>query len=198
MNDRPVLVIDLEATCSDDGSISPQEMEIIELGAVWVTPAGKVLDTLQRFVKPKLRPALTRFCTELTHISQSDVESAPSWPTVASELQAFAQLHTNGQCWGSWGAYDRRQIERECVRHTLAYPLPDLRHENLKALFAKDREMKQVGMHMALKLANLEPLGEHHRALSDAINISRLLPFIANFNGGEVARPSDVTPAFDF
>jgi len=28
------LIVDLEATCSDDGTIPSQEMEIIEIGAV--------------------------------------------------------------------------------------------------------------------------------------------------------------------
>ncbi len=28
-----ILVVDLEATCSEDGSISVEEMEIIEIGA---------------------------------------------------------------------------------------------------------------------------------------------------------------------
>ena len=37
-----ILVIDLEATCCDQGTITPEQMEVIELGAVWATPAGEV------------------------------------------------------------------------------------------------------------------------------------------------------------
>ncbi|GHT86553.1 hypothetical protein AGMMS49960_14700 [Betaproteobacteria bacterium] len=39
-----ILVIDLEATC-DDGNVKPippDEMEIIEIGAVWATAEGMV------------------------------------------------------------------------------------------------------------------------------------------------------------
>jgi len=57
-----ILVIDLEATCCDQGTIQPEAMEIIELGAAWATPAGEVIDTLQRFVRPTGRPTLTPFC----------------------------------------------------------------------------------------------------------------------------------------
>lgn len=39
-----ILVVDLEATCSDDGTIPPEEMEIIEMGACWATERGVVLD----------------------------------------------------------------------------------------------------------------------------------------------------------
>jgi inhibitor of KinA sporulation pathway (predicted exonuclease) len=171
-----ILVIDLEATCSDDGSITPEQMEVIELGAVWATPAGEVIDTLQRFVRPTERPTLTPFCIELTHIQQAQIDTAPSWPTVAAELAEFARLHA-GQCWGSWGAYDRRQIERESARNGLADPLAGLPHQNLKAAFAKRRKIKQVGMATALQIVGLELEGEHHRALSDARNIARMLPW---------------------
>ena len=171
-----ILVIDLEATCADDGSITPEQMEVIELGAAWATPAGEVIDTLQRFVRPTERPTLTPFCRSLTHIEQASIDTAPSWPTVAAELAEFARLHA-GQYWGSWGAYDRRQIERESARHGLADPLAGLAHQNLKAAFAKRRKIKQVGMATALQIVGLELEGEHHRALADARNIARLLPW---------------------
>lgn len=35
-----ILVIDLEATCSDDGGFTSDEMEIIEIGACWTTVDG--------------------------------------------------------------------------------------------------------------------------------------------------------------
>lgn len=170
-----ILVIDLEATCCDQGTIAPEQMEVIELGAVWATPQGEVIDTLQRFVRPTERPTLTPFCIALTHIQQAQIDTAPNWSTIAAELAEFARLHA-GQCWGSWGKYDARQIERESVRHGLADPLAGLPHVNLKATFAKARKIKQTGMATALQIAGLELEGDHHRALSDALNIAKLLP----------------------
>jgi inhibitor of KinA sporulation pathway (predicted exonuclease) len=172
-----ILVIDLEATCCDQGSIPPKAMEIIELGAAWATTQGEVIETLQRFVRPTERPTLTPFCIELTHIQQAQIDTAPSWPTVAAELAEFARLHA-GRCWGSWGKYDARQIERETARHGLADPLAGLPHVNLKASFAKASKIKQVGMATALQIAGLEMEGEHHCALSDSRNIARLLPWV--------------------
>jgi inhibitor of KinA sporulation pathway (predicted exonuclease) len=169
-----VLVLDLEATC--DENAPDFDHEIIEVGAVWATPTGAILDTFQRFVRPIERPQLTPFCLALTHIEQTSIDAAPNWPTVAAELAEFGQRHA-GQCWGSWGAYDRRQIERECARHGIADPLAGLPHQNLKARFAKARKIKQVGMTKALQIVGLAPQGEHHRALADALNIARLLPW---------------------
>lgn len=169
-----ILVIDLEATCADDGSIAPETMEIIEVGAVWATAQGAVVDTLQRFVCPLERPRLTLFCMGLTQIQQGQVDAADNWPSVAADLAAFARRY-RAQCWGSWGNYDARQIERECTRHGIGHPLAGLAHVNLKACFAKQRRIKQVGMSTALKIAGLALEGQHHRALSDAQNIARLL-----------------------
>ncbi len=50
------LIVDLEATCSDDDSILPEEMEIIEIGARWTTEDGVVLERFQHLVRPLVRP----------------------------------------------------------------------------------------------------------------------------------------------
>ncbi|MGC7960634.1 exonuclease domain-containing protein, partial [Salmonella enterica] len=68
-----ILVVDLEATCSDDGSIAPEEMEIIEIGACWTTEGGVVLERFQHLVKPMVRPTLTPFCKQLIGITQEEV-----------------------------------------------------------------------------------------------------------------------------
>jgi inhibitor of KinA sporulation pathway (predicted exonuclease) len=172
------LVIDLEATCSDDGAISPTEMEIIEIGACWATADGEVLERFQSFVKPANRSTLTPFCVELTGIQQQQVDSAPGFLSASQALADFARRRrTPTSIWGSWGAYDRKQFERECARHGTSDPL-GMEHLNLKRLFAKAQRIgKEVGMLKALQLAGLQLEGPHHRALSDAANIARLLPW---------------------
>ncbi|MDE1715875.1 3'-5' exonuclease [Chromobacterium amazonense] len=172
-----ILIIDLEATCADDGSIAPEQMEIIEVGAVWATPSGEVVDRFQSFVRPVDRPYLTDFCSSLTQIEQADVDHAPCWLAVAKSLSEFATRQV-GQCWGSWGKYDARQIERECARHDVGDPLGRLQHVNLKASFAKRRRIKQVGMAKALQIVGLPLDGTHHRGLDDALNVARLLPYL--------------------
>ena len=49
------LVIDFEATCCDQGTIPPDKMEIIEIGAVMVDAGDlKPVDEFQSFVRPNL------------------------------------------------------------------------------------------------------------------------------------------------
>jgi len=84
------LVVDLEATCSDDGSIPKREMEIIEIGAVLVDGQSmEPIDEYQTFIRPVRRPQLTPFCTQLTSITQADLASAPSFEDVVVEMKGW-------------------------------------------------------------------------------------------------------------
>ncbi|SDC19597.1 Inhibitor of the KinA pathway to sporulation, predicted exonuclease [Cupriavidus sp. YR651] len=173
----PILVVDLEATC--DESAAAFDMEIIEIGAVWVMADGTVLERFQSFARPMANPTLTRFCSSLTGIGQADVDSAPAFPAVAAALRAFVARHQQtGSTWASWGAWDRKQLERDSTRHGISPPI-EMPHVNAKRLFAKTRRIgKEVGMAKACELVGLHLEGAHHRALDDALNVARLLPWV--------------------
>lgn len=185
MRDVPdplLLVIDVECTCSDSrtpepAQVGPEEMEIIELGAVIATPAGEVLDRFGRLVRPLERPVLTDFCRGLTSIRQADVDAAQPLATVLRELAIWlTATMPRISVWASWGDFDRKQLERERRRKELPSPIADLPHINLKAGFAKQHRCKQVGMAKALEMAGLPLVGQQHRGLDDATNIARLIP----------------------
>ena len=173
------LIIDLEATCSDDDSIPAEAMEVIEIGACWADISGTVIDRFQSFVRPLERPQLTPFCIALTGIHQTDVDHAALFPAAAEALREFVARHrTPDSFWASWGAYDRKQIERECTRHGITDPI-GMEHINAKRVFAKKQKIgKEVGMTKACQLAGLKLEGTHHRGLDDALNIARLMPWV--------------------
>src|SRR5258707_15625193 len=87
----PVLVIDLEATCEEYDPAF--DMETIEIGACWIAADGSVLDRFQSFVRPVVNPTLTPFCTQLTGITQADVDAAPLFPVAADALRGFVAKH---------------------------------------------------------------------------------------------------------
>ncbi|WP_186173044.1 3'-5' exonuclease, partial [Burkholderia gladioli] len=126
----------------------------------------------------QINPQLTLFCSELTGITQHDVDAAPLFPVAADELRAFVAKHQQaGSVWVSWGAYDRKQLERDSARHSVAMPIA-LPHQNVKRLFARRQRIgKEVGMVKACELVGLTLAGTHHRALDDALNVARLLPW---------------------
>lgn len=174
-----ILLLDLEATCCNDGSIGRSEMEIIEIGACWATDNGVIDARFQAFVRPILHPILTDYCRALTGIGQDAVDQAVTFAEAALLLKAFAARHHGAEIqWMSWGAFDAKQIEREGLRHVIDHPITHP-HASAKSLFSQRQGLHhEVGMRKALALCGLDFQGTHHRALDDAVNIAQLLPFI--------------------
>lgn len=173
-----LLVIDLEATCSDGQEISRQEREIIEIGAVMVeTNNLEIISEFQTLIKPVRNPLLTSFCQQLTSITQEQVDNAPRYGEGIEKFKKWLYQYKNF-VFGSWGDYDRQQIEQDCQFHQVADPIGS-EQINLKRLFSSQQKLKRrYGMAQALKLVGMELEGTHHRGLDDARNIARLLPYI--------------------
>ena len=170
---RHLLVVDLEATC-DREDMPREETEIIEIGAVLVEPVGlTVVRSFQTFVRPVVHPVLTRFCTELTTIRQSDVDDAPLFPEALAALRAWLAVPAL-LC--SWGRYDRNQLQREADRHRVHLPFGK-GHLDIKAAFAERAGVRAPGVRAALREVGLTFEGTPHRGIDDARNIARLLPW---------------------
>ncbi len=185
-----LLIIDLEHTCMPEAE-QPADYhgQIIEIGAAWVTPPGVVIDTFEIFVQAE--NPVTAFCTELTGITQENVDSGLPFPDAMQALAAFAAKHS-GEIWASWGAGDLKCLLLDCehhgVHHGVENPLKDWVHRNLKKEWCRanramlkekvgqGRKVKQVGMSTALAVSGIFLEGTHHRALSDVLNIAKLLP----------------------
>lgn len=172
------LVIDLEATCSNNNQFPREEMEIIEIGAVIAD--GKTfrpIEEFQTFVRPVRHPGLTEFCRELTGIEQSDVDSAECFPAAMLSLTEWMANFPNA-VFCSWGEYDRRQFERDCRFHKMGWPFGD-RHLNLKKEYARRFGLKRgEGFGNALSKSGLTFEGRPHRGIDDARNVVRLMPTI--------------------
>lgn len=169
------LIIDLEATCSDDGAVPRHEMEIIEIGAVLQSARTFEVQTeFQTFVQPVRHPTLTKFCNELTGITQSDVENAPLFRPALEAMKAWLWAF-NDTLFCSWGDYDRRQFHQDCAYHQVAYPF-HAEHLNLKAAFSQAvGRGKKLGIAEALRHLGMEFEGSPHRGLDDARNVARIV-----------------------
>ena len=172
------LVIDFEATCCDRGEIPRQSMEIIEIGAVMVQASNfQIVSEYQSFVRPVRNPELTVFCTNLTSIRQSDVDSAPLFVDFVSSFKSWLSSYEDF-IFCSWGDYDLKQLQQDCNFHEVPYPISS-GHVNAKRLMAERHLLrKKPGLSDAVRLVGLEFVGTHHRGIDDARNIARLLPYI--------------------
>lgn len=176
---RPILVVDLEATCWDDRTTTVDDMDIIEFGCVIADDSGNILDDFGTIVRPSLNPTLSAFCTQLTTITQTDVDSAPLYPNACRLIDEWLDGREKGLIWGSWGGYDLNQIRAEQARHAIAPKFLGCPHVNLKKLWAKSMGLRPMGMRRAIEHSGFSVNGTHHRGIDDARNISRLVPAIS-------------------
>ncbi len=142
--------LDLETT-----GISPDSDEIIEVGAVKFQ-GDRILDTFQTLVNP-YRP-LSQFIRELTGITQSEVDAATAFSSVAPGLETFI-----GDCpiVGQNIAFDMEFLAKKGL--PLANPRYDTR-EMASMFLPRLREYSLASLASSLGIRHPRP----HRAVPDA------------------------------
>ena len=186
---RFVLVLDFEATCDRDAR--HWKHEIIEFPAVLLDgrTLAPVLDAdgspreFRRFVQPSERPQLTAFCTELTSITQADIDTADMLSTVLRQFDAWLDelgllsepREVLALTCGDWDL--AMCLPNECARKGLAVPHALRRWCNVKFAFqatlpaAGKRARHMAGM---LEALGLPLIGRHHLGIDDARNIGTI------------------------
>lgn len=171
--DHLLNVVDVEATCWDGQPPPGQVSEIIEIGLTVVDlGAGRRLAKHRLLVRPA-RSEVSPFCTELTGLTQAEVDSGLPF---AEACRVLAAEHRTGSLpWASWGDYDRDQFTRQCRATGAQYPFGQ-RHTNAKVAFTASYGLRRrPGMAQALEVAGLPLEGRHHRGDDDAWNIAALV-----------------------
>jgi inhibitor of KinA sporulation pathway (predicted exonuclease) len=194
MSNNLYIVIDFETTCWENSTPEykerqPNQMEIIEFGAIAMTNRGRILNEFQSFVRPRMYPELTEFCTELTSITQQQVNNAEPFnlvyrrftrwvcsvydrwaKTQDRSLSEFRKTLTFPEriVMMSWGKFDDSQLSRDCRR--IYAPNPFKKHVNLKVMFRDlfDLKTREAGLGQAVKKLDLTFVGRHHRGIDDA------------------------------
>jgi inhibitor of KinA sporulation pathway (predicted exonuclease) len=174
---RLLNVVDVEATCWEGDPPPGEEHEIIEIGLTVVdVSAGRRVSRHRVLVRP-VRSTVSDFCTELTGLTQAEVERGV---TFAEACRILVEEYEAGERpWASWGEYDRRQFARQSQADGVAYPFgypTERTHTNAKAVFAATYGLRRKpGMDRALQIAGLPLEGRHHRGEDDAWNIAALV-----------------------
>jgi inhibitor of KinA sporulation pathway (predicted exonuclease) len=173
---KKFLIIDLEATCAEgkERENYRRASESIELGWVVVNPLYEIEKEGDELIKPVRNPILTKFCTTLTGIAQSDIDLAPTFPFIMERLKGYlgGNLQSN-YILGSWGDYDNAQLIRDCAFHSYSYPFG--LYINLKNVFAIKRKIVPCGLQKALEICGLTFEGQPHCGLDDAKNVVRIV-----------------------
>ncbi len=177
VNAQLLNVVDVEATCWAGPVPAGQVSEIIEIGLTVVDLRAGVRLAKHRLLVRPARSAVSAFCTELTGLTQEEVDGGL---TFAEACRTLAAVHGGGSLpWASWGDYDRHQFTRQCGRTGVEYPFGH-RHTNAKVAFTASYGLRRrPGMAQALALAGLPLEGRHHRGDDDAWNIAALVLDVA-------------------
>lgn len=170
-------VIDVEATCWDGQPPPGSVNEIIEIGLTVVDVSARRRVSRHRVLVRPVRSRVSGFCTELTGLTQAEVERGVSF---AEACRVLVEEYGAGERpWASWGEYDRRQFARQSQADRVAYPFgypTERTHTNAKAVFTEAYGLRRKpGMSQALQIAGLPLEGRHHRGEDDAWNVAALV-----------------------
>ncbi len=169
--------LDLEATCAKDNGFARAERETIEIGAVAIDAELRVVSEFQEYIRPVLHTTLTDFCTELTGITQAQVDAAAFFPHVFARFEKWVSSFDDVFLF-SWGNYDRKQLVQDCRRHGIDYTLPASFLDFKNLFYKKQKLLKRSGLGATLTQLGLVFEGRAHSALSDAKNTARLWKYI--------------------
>lgn len=172
-----LLVLDFEATCENGDR--RWKHEVIEFPALLLEREGmRKVDEFRSFVRPTEIPLLTAFCTQLTSITQAQVDAAPTLETVLAEFERWLEGHglqAEQVLPVTCGAWDLVQcLPNECKRKGLPVPRALQRFCNVKVAFSEATGKRATGMAGMLTELGLPLIGRHHLGIDDARNIATI------------------------
>ncbi|NXG05717.1 ERI2 exoribonuclease, partial [Sakesphorus luctuosus] len=188
-----LVVLDFEATCWRDGE--RREHEIIEFPAVLLnTSTGEIESEFHTYVQPQEHPILSEFCTELTGITQSQVDEGVPLNICLSQFMKWIQkiqkekkiifgIDTQSNfpseakacTFVTWTDWDLGVcLHYECKRKQLRKP--DILNSwiDLKATYRAYYNRKPKGLNGALQDLGIAFVGREHSGLDDSRNTARL------------------------
>ena len=134
-----IVVFDFEAICDKDSNDKFEVQEIIEFPAVIIDcNEKKIVKGFQTYVKPTKYPELTEFCTELTGITQEQVDNGVSIETALFLFHEFLRKNNvlkSEYVLMSCGDYDAKALRREADYKKLFVPNYMKEWINIKKVF---------------------------------------------------------------
>ena len=175
-----ICVLDFEATCWYENS----EHEIIEFPSIllkWDDDQNQIKEVarFQQFVKPLNNPMVSDFCTELTGITQNQIDCADDLKSVIeghfkwiTDVSTKSSTSVTIVTCGSWDLNKMLPMDLKNISYQ-----PDefyTRYVNIKELFKIVTGIKGTAMTKMLDKLKLDIEGRHHSGIDDCHNIARI------------------------
>ncbi|XP_006813404.1 ERI1 exoribonuclease 2-like [Saccoglossus kowalevskii] len=183
-----LIVIDFESTCWRDRKTTMQE--VIEFPAVLLnTKTGDIESEFHHYVQPQECPRLSEFCTELTGISQEQVDDGiplhvclsqfMRWLRKLTDERNIAYHHGDNSkslcTFVTWSDWDLGVcLQYETKRKQLRKPHELNSWIDLRATYRSFYSKKPNGLNGALQDLGIHFAGRQHSGLDDARNTAKL------------------------
>ena len=172
------VVIDFEATCSETNDDFIHE--IIEFPAVLIDTQNMVIcNTFQRYCKPVINPILTEFCSDLTGISQDQVNKSKGFIDVLKDFEEWLVFHRLGTehkfaivTDGPWdmSRFLKTQTDVSCI----TFPVWAKQWINLRKAYSAFYDVGRCNLQHMLDDLGMKFEGRPHCGLDDAKNIANI------------------------
>jgi len=174
-----LLILDFEAQCVEGEKLKVQE--IIEFPVIVYDLKNKLTTNLlfHQYIKPKEMPILTKFCTELTGITQDIVDNGIYLEDTLINFDEFLiknKLDTEKFTFVTCGDWDLNI----CLRKEAKFKKINLKNYfktwiNIKRVFEDFRGLNRpFGMVEMLESLGLSLDGRHHSGIDDVRNITKI------------------------
>lgn len=185
-NVKLFLVLDFEANCSSNGS---HDHEICEFPAVLLNEKGCIVSEFRTFVKPVRIAKMSKFATDLTGITDSDIESGLTWSEAISAFDKWCEkegIHSLNCVVVTCGDWDLKTMYIRQLSITKTKKLIPKRVQllfdhwtNLKIAYSDFKKYDYLlGMDNMLFDANITLVGRHHSGIDDCKNIASLCKYL--------------------
>eukprot|EP00040_Diaphanoeca_grandis_P018423 m.96872 g.96872 ORF g.96872 m.96872 type:complete len:770 (+) comp26934_c2_seq1:144-2453(+) len=185
-------ILDFEATC--DANTTPSPQEIIEFPTLLVSTATrKIVSEFHEYVRPDVHQTLSKFCTDLTGITQDMVDNGKPLKEVlknhrdwllANGLNPDNHLEQGKKfIYVTCGDWDLRTCLPKQLKTFNMKPAGAFRDWlNIKTEFANVIGATARGMTTMLAHLNLNLVGRHHSGIDDCRNINRIAEIMLKKN----------------
>lgn len=170
-----IIVLDIEATCSDDSRWKRHNhSEIISIGVVEIEMSNlRIIPRENILVKPE-KTKITDYCTMITGLTQEELDEK-GIPFEHVCLRLKTKYNTHKKTWASFGTKDKKLLRAQCFANNIDYPMNGQYYDiqNLTALLLGMREERSLCE--SLELFDMKFEGIVHNGLDDAKNAARIL-----------------------
>ena len=172
------VIMDLEWNQSSTGEEEVSKIlpfEIIEIGAIKLTDARRMISEFTELIKPQVYHEMHRITRKLIHLQMEQLEQGRPFTEI---MEQFHEWCGEDYIFCTWGPLDLTELQRN-IRYYGMEPLSDgpIRFLDVQKLFSiayEDRKSRR-SLEYAIDYLNIEKDIPFHRAFSDAYYTAKVL-----------------------